>query len=106
MANQGYPDEGSDKRLIPGLGWLQKALIKKQSKPPDAEHIINRTGLSLWLQLWPPFVMLEHKRADGTWRQMRLGWTYREGQKYDIPGAAIKKEQSLEPDYAHLRDDK
>lgn len=103
MANQGYPDEGSDKRLLPGLGFVQKAGIVHGSTPTDVEQEQTKNWRFTW-QSWPPMLMIEKKKASGGYKQLRLGWMWRKNEKYYIPGAAIKNEQGLEPDYTGLKD--
>lgn len=102
MAGQGYPDEGGDHRLIPGLGSVQKALIDHGPAPTDIEQKQTKNW-RLTFQLWPPFAMIE-RRIPGGWKQYRIGWTWRKAQQYYIPGAAAKKESDLEPDYTNAKD--
>lgn len=104
MAGQGYPDEGADHRLIPGLGPLQKAGIIHAPAPVDVEQKTTKNW-RFTFQLWPPFVMIERRRQGDEWKQFRLGWPWRKKEKYYIPGAALKNEQGLEPDYTGARDD-
>jgi len=96
--NTGYPDQGSDNRLLPGLGWLQKALIIRKPAPTDVERP-KILGFQVTAQLWPPFLMLER----GT-RQVRAGWCWRKTQGYYMPGLAFKHEATPEPDYTNAPD--
>jgi hypothetical protein len=85
-----YPDAGTDKRLVPGLGWLQRLLIIRGKAPENvSEH--KAFGWDVKCQKWPPFVLAEKKQST-FWRQARIGWSGARTSSNYLLGAAWKKE--------------
>ncbi len=105
MSGQGYPDEGKDKRLLPGLGWLQRA-SQIPFTPTLGRALFRRVWFILWHKQLPPYIMAQRfKFQNGVLRVRRIsiGWCWRPNERYYMWEAAWKWQDEMEWDYLRLQ---
>ncbi len=89
--DQGCVNQGTDLRMAaPVVCGMQRKLSWKSENPPHLFRLGNcrRTHVAI---AWPPYVVVNSRRAEGHWLMFRMGFRYDQSwHGYIFPTAAFK----------------
>lgn len=93
MAGQPCPHEGSDHRLLGGLGcWIQRELTIEGAQPPAKIWSLELGKISVKIDPKHPHLLIEWPTSSGKFRCFRAGYRWdANARAYIFPAIAFKK---------------
>ena len=93
MAGQDCPHEGSDHRLLGGIGcWIQRELTIEGAQPPRKVWSLDLGKISVKIDPKHPHLLIEWPTSSGKFRRFRAGYRWdANARAYIFPAIAFKK---------------